>query len=663
MLLAAAAPAVALTVVLAVVLWPGGPSGEPDVAGGGSPADARSHGAFAAQELDKLPGVTLSAAYVLRSGQTQTRADITVTAEGKATGTLESPVSGKAAMAWSGDQLYLKGDDDFWAQQGPQYGHDLTSSGHWIAPKKQSGYYMLDSFAVNAGSLTPKSLAEVVRQITSDPSMVQEDAGTQDGRRATSYTAAGGTVILASDAPYAVLAIGISPAPSAVPGSIRAAAWRPSAGPPVRSPGRRVLPVAYGDEDDIHNPYLTMVPKPATEKQVADVRTAAQEAAAAAAPPASSAEAAEVQGPSFTIRANSPDLCTSTPCSYSFTVTNELDEPAEAVLHVSFPGIPDRAHPLGTLAAKESREVSGTRPNAAKGTGTTVRHTDAAWVYSPATYGPDPQVAERLRARGLKPDDVFVARGLRPVAAKLLDLFTQGISIDDAEANRNAVEVLRTANTEGQLPMLAAIADSGSVSNLKDLAAHVEKANKMDNPGDVRVLQQVAHLARNNPNVQIVYDGTFEVDGKKYKADYIVTSRDGGASIKKSFQVKTGTSRRNFSANVEQGAQQLNGEGGVNAVDNLRENSPPGFRRILQLYVEPNLTELFTKTKGDLESAFFETRKWAKVRESLCKQRGDGTGPRVEELVVVNGAGIHVWDSLGELCEGRPRPGSGTLAP
>lgn len=32
----------------------------------------------------------------------------------------------------------------------------------------------------------------------------------------------------------------------------------------------------------------------------------------------------------------SPYLCTSNPCSYDFTVTNEGDAAAEAVLHVSF---------------------------------------------------------------------------------------------------------------------------------------------------------------------------------------------------------------------------------------------------------------------------------------------------------------------------------------
>ncbi|MGV9249581.1 hypothetical protein [Streptomyces sp. NPDC003710] len=91
-------------------------------------------------------------------------------------------------LAWSGEQLYLKGDKEFWAQQGPHNGGDLTSSGRWVAPEKRSGYYMLDSFGVDAGSLSPKSLAAIVRQVTSDPAVVQEDAGSPQGRRAISYT-------------------------------------------------------------------------------------------------------------------------------------------------------------------------------------------------------------------------------------------------------------------------------------------------------------------------------------------------------------------------------------------------------------------------------------------------------------------------------------------
>lgn len=639
---------VVLAVVLAGVLWPDGSEGSggagesPTGAGGGSPAAAAARGAAAARALDKLPGVHLSAVYAPGDGEPATRAEMTVTAEGKATGTLNAPVTGRAAMAWSDDQLYLKGDNDFWAQQGPQYGHDLTSSGHWIAPEKRDGYYMLDSFGVNAGSLTPKSFASVVREVTSDPSVEQEDAGSSQGRRATSYTTQGRTVVLTSDAPYTVVAVGVNPVDA---GPVETAAWHSSASTLTLTAGHRAVPV--DDGDSYYNPYLIAVPKPATDKETAAADAAADKAAAAAVPPSSTAKEASSQGPNFTTRMTSPYLCTSKPCSYSITVTNEGDEPAEAILHVSFPGIPDRAHPLGTLAPNESKEVSGTRPNAAAGTGKTVRHTDYAWVYSPAFYGPDPKVAERLHARNLKPDDVFVATPLKPAVAMLLDLMTQGTPDDDTEANNNAVEALRSANDRGQLPLLAAIAESGRLSNTKDLAENVLKANKADNPGDVRVLEQVAHLMKTDPNAEVIYDGPYEINGKKFKTDYMVISSKGGEEIKKAFQVKTVTSRRNLPHHVDKGGEQLNGEGGGKEP----ESAPPGFERVLQINIEPGFADLFLKNKADLEKFLFSTRKYATVRENMCKQRKDGKGLRIQQLVIVNKAGTHVWADLSKLCE------------
>ncbi|MFF2801830.1 hypothetical protein ACFVUT_18345 [Streptomyces sp. NPDC058051] len=635
-------------VVLVALFRPdgsGGPDADSKGAGGQSPAAVAAKGAAAAKALAALPGVRLSAAYRSSGGETEVRADLTVTSDGEASGTLRMPVTGRAAMAWSADQLYLKGDDDFWAQQGPHYGKDLSSSSHWVAPVKRDGYYMLDSFGVNAGSLNPASLASLVREVTSDPSVVQEDVESVRGRKATSYAARDWTVVLADAAPHTVLAIGISPARSS---PVKSASWRHTA-------GGRVLPAVHrmpsDDSDRYSNPYLNVILHPATGKEAKAVRVAAGEAKTAAVPPLTSAEKVKnAQGPVFTTSSDDAYLCTSKPCSYSYTVTNEGDEPAEATLHVSFPGIPDRAHPLGVLAPGKSRTVSGTRPNAAAGTGSTVRHVDPVWVYSYAYYGPDPEVGRRLHARNLKPDDVFVATPLKPAVAKLLDLMTKNAAGDDTKANEVAVAALRSADNRGQLPLLAAIAQSGRLSNIKDLAANVIKANKMDNPGDIRVLEQVAHLMVTDPNTEVTYDGAYEINGEKYKADYITVSRKGGEEIKKAFQVKAASSRRNLPDHVDKGGEQLNGEAGASGSDGLAENAPPGFRRVLQIYLEPNLTDLFHQSKADLESSLFETRKWAKVRENLCKQRADKQGPRIEELVIVNGAGNHVWADLSKLC-------------
>ncbi|MFI7102425.1 hypothetical protein ACIBK8_24065 [Streptomyces sp. NPDC050161] len=647
LLLSVAAFVVVLAVALTVTFWPRGSSGGPDGAGGASPADARARGESAAQVLGKLPGLRFSAVYAPSGGEPVTRAEMTVTAQGEATGTLRAPVTGKAAMAWSGDQLYLKGDDDFWAQQSPHYGNDLTSSGHWVKPEKRDGYYMLDSFGVNAGSLTPKSMAAVVRQVTSDPSVVQEDAGTRGGRRVTSYTAQNRMVVLTSDAPYTVVAVGINPADTS---PIETAAWHSSVSSRMQSAGQRIVPAASGDDSDIYNPYLFTVPKPATDKQTAAAHTAAAQAADAAVPPASTEEAVADKGPDFTVTSNDPSLCTTKPCSYSFSVTNKGDEAAEATLHVRFPGTPDRTHPLGMMQPHETKEVGGTRPNIAR-PGETVRHTDYVWVYTAAVYGHDQELAKRLQARELDPANMSYAAALKPKIAKLLDLMTQGTAVDDTKANENAVEAISSANHRGQLPLLAAIAESGRLSNTKDLAGNVIKAYKADNPGDMRVLEQIAHLMKTDPNAKVIYDGPYEINGVRYKTDYMVISRTGGEEVKKAFQVKTVRSKRNLPENVNKGGEQLNGEGGASSKDDSGpESAPPGFKRVLQINVEPSFTDLFQKSTADLENLLFETRKFAKVRENLCKQRKDGKGPRIEQLIIVNGAGTHAWDDLTKLC-------------
>lgn len=637
----------AVGVVLAVILTAISSSGSPDDSTGGSggpvadsPAVAAAHGTAAATALSELPGIHLSAAYAPSGGKPVTRAELTVTDDGKASGTFEEPVTGKATMAWSGEQLYLKGDKEFWAQQGPHYGHDLTSTGRWVAPEKRSGYYMLDSFGVNVGSLSPKSLAAIVRQVTSDPAVVQEDAGSPQGRRAISYTVDEQTVVITKDAPYTLVAIGVNPA-SARP--VTTAAWhgQPGVDALAVSAGHRVAPV---DDDRFANPYLVAVPKPATDKETDATRAAAAKAAAAAVPPSSDAKAARLQGPNFVTRMTSPYLCTSNPCSYDFTVTNEGDAAAEAVLHVSFPGIPDRAHPLGTLKPDQSKSISGTRPNVAAGTGETVRHTDYSWVYSSATYGPDPRVGQRLYARGLKPEDLFVATPLKPLLANLLDQMTKDAPITDEKVNEKTIEALRDANNKGQLPLLMTIAASGRLQTPEDLA---ESLSGLDKIGNRRVLQQIAHLVKADPQAKVWYDDGYKAsNGETYKTDYIYTSDRDSQEIRRAVQVKTIEAWKRLWPRMKDGAEQLNGEHTKGDGKRKPENAPPDFERVLQINLEPSVGPVyFNAGKADL-TKFLSSPRYAQARQNLCKSSGKD---RIDRLVFVNAAGTHEWTDLAEI--------------
>ncbi|MFJ9854789.1 DNA/RNA non-specific endonuclease [Streptomyces sp. NPDC101150] len=587
-----------------------------------------------------------------------THADLTVTASGQASGTLSEPVAGKSAMAWSGNRLYLKGDSDFWAQQNPLYGTDLTSTGHWVAPKKRSGYYMLDRFAVNAGSLTPKSLAAVVTQVTSDPEAVEQKAGTIEGHKAVSYTAQGWTVVLADDSPYTVLAIGGDPSHQS---PVKPAAWHS----PRRTKGRAesadyrdtATPADYADSD--YSSYLLMVPKPATAEQTAAVRSTAASAAATAVAPATSSEVvSKSMGPDFTITNNSAYLCTSNPCSYSFTVTNSGDEAGAATLYLSLPRVPDQPHPLGTLQPKQSKGVSGTRPNIAVGTGRTVRHTDYAWVYSTAEYGSDPKVGSRLHARNLRPDDFSVGTPLKPTAAQLLDLMTKDRPTSDTAAGDKALDALRGANNQGELPDLGTIVDSRRLENPEDLREILPTTDKVENQ---RVLQQVAQLLRTDRQARVTWAGPYKAGGKTYRADYFYTTTRQGQKIKRAVRAKTVQSPGQLGSQMSLGAEQLNGErqGSANAGST---KAPPGFQRMLQINLEPGVGPLLAlaNTTG-LEQLLSTGAQFRQARESLCEPNGGG--PRVDRLVIVNESGTHQWTDLrriGARCSG---PGGAPASP
>ncbi|WP_261958073.1 DNA/RNA non-specific endonuclease [Streptomyces nigrescens] len=655
-------PLIAMGVALMVlaslvyVVWPSG-SGGSDREASISHVSPAHRGASAARALSALPAVNLSTAYAPAEHRPVTHANLTVTASGQASGTLSEPVAGKSAIAWSGDRLYLKGDSDFWAQQDPLYGTDLTSSGHWIAPKKRYGYYMLDSFGVNAGSLSPKSLAALVTQVTSDPETVQQDAGTIEGRKAISYTAQGWTVILASKAPYTVLAIGGEPHQE---GPVKSAAWHTArhATDGAQPAGRRavVVPADYSDSD--YSSYLLMVPKPATNEQTTAVRSTATEAASAAVPPATSSEVvSKSMGPNFTITNNSGYLCTTNPCSYSFTVTNSGDEAGAATLYLSLPAVPDQPHPLGTLQPKQSKQVNGSRPNIAP-PGKTVRHTDYAWVYSSAEYGPDPKVGSRLHARNLRPGDVSVGTPLKPAAAKLLDLMTKDSPATDTGAGDKAVDALNGANNQGELPDLAAIAGSGRLENPEDLRENLPTTDQVDNR---RALQQVAQLLKSDPQARVTWAGPYKVDGKTYRADYLYTTTRQGQKIKRAVRAKTVRSLEQLGPQMSLGAEQLNGErpGSGNAKS---EKAPPGFERVLQINLEPAVGPLFAlASTADLEKFLSTGQQFRQARESLCERNGGG--PRVDRLVIVNESGTHQWTNPRRLGARCARPGGAQASP
>jgi hypothetical protein len=632
----------AILASLLYVLWPDGSSGS-----GGS-GDAKheasaprvspaQQGASAAQALSALPAVNLSMVYAPTEHQSMTRANLTVTSTGQASGTLSEPVAGKSTLAWSGDQLYLKGDSAFWAQQDPQFGHDLTSAGHWVAPEKRDGYYMLDSFAVNAGSLTPASLATLVRQVTSDPEAVRQDGATFQGRKAVSYTSGGWTVVLSAESPYPVLAIGGDPGPGDSP--VKGAVWHTTRRPAKAEPADYRTKAVPADDSD-YSSYLLLEPKPATTEQAAAVRTTTAAAVATAVPPATIDESvSKTMGPAFTITSDSPYLCTTNPCSYSITVTNSGDQAGDATLYLNMPQVPTGPHPLGTLKPKQSKTVSGTRPNVAP-PGKTITFTDYAWVYSTAEYGPDPKIGSRLSARNLRPSDLSFSTPLQPTVAGLLDAMTKDRPTSDTEAGSKATDAIEEANDQGELPDLGEIVDSGRLDNPQDLREILPTTDKVDNQ---RVLQQIALLLQSDPHAHVTWTAPSTATGATPPADYLYTTTEQGQQVKRAVKAETVRSPAELGSKARLGAAQLNGEqpdSGTGGGQKVR----PGYERVLRLDLEPFVGPLLDlATTQDLEHSLSTGQQFQQLRDSLCEPNGGA--PRVDRLVIVNQSGTHQWTS------------------
>ncbi|MEU2770837.1 DNA/RNA non-specific endonuclease [Streptomyces diastaticus] len=626
---------------LLFVLWPGASKGSDASEDAKHRVPPAQQGASAAKALRALPAVNLTMVYAPTQRQPMTRANLTVDSTGKGSGTLSEPVVGKSTLAWSGDQLYLKGDSSFWAQQDPQFGHDLTSAGRWIKSEKRDGYYMLNSFAVNVGSLTPASLATLVRQVTSDPEAVREDDATFQGRKAVSYTSEGWTVVLAAESPYSVLAIGGDPSHDE---PIKPAVWHPAGrtGPRMKPAGHRVNAVS-ADNLDL-NSYLLLVPKPATTKQANSVRTTTATAVATAVPPATSAEAvSKAMGPAFTITSDNPYLCTTNPCSYSIRVTNSGDQPGDATLYLNMPRVPTGPHPLGTLKPKQSKTVSGTRPNLAP-PGRRVTFTNYAWVYSTAEYGSDPKVGSRLNARNLRPSGLSYGTPLQPTVAGLLDAMTKDRPTSDTKAGDKARDAISAANSQGALPDLGKIIDSGRLNNPEDLRKILPTTDKVDNR---RVLQQIALLLQADPHAHVTWTAPPAAGETTPPADYLYTTTEQSHQVKRAVKAETVRSPAELGSKARLGAAQLNGEqpdSGTARGQKVRS----GYKRVLRLDLEPFAGPLLDlATTQDLEHSLSTGPQFQQLRDSLCEP--DGGGPRVDRLVIVNGSGTHQWTDPSQL--------------
>jgi hypothetical protein len=266
-------------------------------------------------------------------------------------------------------------------------------------------------------------------------------------------------------------------------------------------------------------------------------------------------------------------------------------------------------------------------------------------VYSSALYGPDPDVTERLRARGLQPDQQSelssIDTPLRPAATRLLDAMTKDTPPSDPGAekvNASALKALASANRSGQLPLWEKVVDSGRLQNPGDLRRRVSDAGA---PGKRRQLEHLVQLLRTDPTARVWYDGKYTGDnGKPYQADEIYTGTDNGEPVKRCVQIKAVKGLRGLAQNMREGAEQLNGR-----KDGSDENCPPGFERVLVIELENSVGPgmAYGGIRPALE-AFLKDKRSQQARQNLC---GPDRTTLVDRLVIVNAAGTHEWTDLG----------------
>ncbi|RAG85824.1 hypothetical protein DN069_09985 [Streptacidiphilus pinicola] len=628
-------------------VWPGG-------------SDPRADGRAAAQTLAALPAVQLSTTFEGTDGAV-TRSQLTVTAAGLATGTVHGPLDSTADLASTSSRTLLRGDDSYWGTHTP---NDVGSAvGHWVTSTQPATDLGLD-----VSQLTPAALARLVTRVVNDPTATPQDAGTVHGQAATSFTAGGWTVLISTGSPHQVLGLGgsvgsggsagvpTSPGPSAsdstgTPGVSSAALLTAGSGP-----------VAVPVDDSSYSPYVFIQPQPAAPAQAAAVPSAVATATSSpSGSPTGGGDGRVTQPPPAAFSAQLPPepLCTSPTCSADIQVTNTGGRAAQATAFVSVsPGLAQTALTLGTVqpGATVTRQFS--YPNQAQPGGPQVTVYVKAWLFSPSQDGPDPAAAERLQKRQLDPSKELQVTSLDPIyqptAVRMLDLLT-----DQAGAtNQQALEVLDMATTRGFLPELSVLSSSDGLQNPKDLyrllstdigqetlpsgQTPAPTPGGVEQIGNRRVLEQVTQLFLTDPKAKIWYDGVYEQNGAKAKTDIIFEGTVGGRPVQRAYQIKTVTSDSMLGKRLGEAGKQLNGLGGVEVATGIPEQAPPGFQRIIQIYLEPTVDpRIYTADQAGLERQL--SKRLQQAMRNLCGADGK---PLADLLVVVNGTGVHEWTDL-----------------
>ncbi len=597
----------------------------------------------AADGVAKLPAVHAALDFVDADGRTM-HADVTVTGDGEAAGTVTDPVAGKADLLVHGGTTIVRGDRDWWARRAPASVTALAD--HWVRPKTGVAF----PFDL-AGALRPAALAELTRKL-SGAAASDTVTDTVGGVRVRTVVSGQWTALVSADKAHRLIWLG---------GPVRAGALaRPSGASSV--PGR-LLPAYLADPVPLpvaQPPYVSITPTPGqpqgVQAAIANVLPQASPPAGAlpsagALPTAAATSAAQLPAqadatpkfPEFEVALNATD-CFGAVCSWTVTVTNSGEAPGDVTVYATAaPGMALRTVPLGTLAPGASASTppmafANPAPRPRPGQTTRVTISYQAWTYSTALLGPDPKRAQDLRGRGIDPDNDLpqVDPGYMPTVLGAVDQMTR--HAPGGEANQQALDGIQAAVDAGMLPDVKALVDSGRLENPQDLADKLLQARSttpLTGPdgtiGYRREIEQAATILQRDPTAKVILDGYLPnaQTGGKDGADLLDTAN------RRAYQVKAVTSDKVRNA-VNEAVDQLNGAKGIDGRTGVRQLAPPGYAKVALVFVEPT-SPLRDKTRAEWEDYLRRAQNL-----KLCDTAGQ---PTIDRLMLVTPVGTFDWPS------------------
>jgi hypothetical protein len=490
-----------------------------------------------------------------------------------------------------------------------------------------------------AQTLRPAALADLTRKLATVASAKNPD--TVGGTPVLTVTSYNWTAVVTADKSHRLLWLS---------GPVRAGALaRPSVG---GTDTGRLLPAYLRDPGPIpvaQPPYVSIAVAPAAPEPVRSAIATLRPQASPALPGASAAPQGKAPAQAdvtpkfaaFELAINATN-CSTPVCSWTVAVTNTGDAPGEATVYATAtPGMPLMTRPLGMLAPGQTATTppmsfGNPAPIPRPGQTTQVTVHYEAWVYSSTLLGPDPGVAQRLQGRGfdLSNDLPQVDAGYMPTVLGALDQMTR--DAPTGTRNNAALAAVTDALNAGMLPDLKALVDSGRLENPQDLPDKLRQAGSTTatrgTDGDIgyrREIEQAAELVRQDPTAKIILDGylTNPQTGEKEGADLLDVAN------KRAYQLKAVTSDKLRPA-ITEAIKQLNGQKGVDGRTGVRQKAPPGFGKVVMVFVEPD-SVFHQKTRDEFVSF---------LRRSQGLGLCDGAGvPAVDRLIIVAAQGTFDW--------------------